>query len=354
MLRGICTSLYFSLCIYTLICKCIHCPSSEQKPYGLYFIIADDIVRNTNVYLNSTFEATRLQLHSSHKYYFTVTAYNNVGLHTTISSDGFVVDQHQPVAGVVYNTHSYKNYGMQSATDIFDLSWQGFLDHDSGISLYLVAVFEESDNETAILNFTDVGFQISVSLTNLALQHGKSYYGAVKAVDAAGHESATVYSKGKLIDNTPPVAYRCRDKSLLHDLEFNTTDSRSMGIPSKLEANSVYIIRGSMRRTTRPITVRTIVGQTFRKLLPLEKMHDGDFNFKTSFTPNSDENITISLDVDSAEPVVGTAMLYRCNVLPVDDNTDALHIAQISPNTFRARFGVQDLESGIKRVSTTI
>ena len=316
------------------------------------FFTADDIVTNTNVKLSVTFEATGLQLHPGHKYYFTVTAYNSVGLHTTISSDGFIVDQHPPVVGVVYNTHSYKNYGMQSGTDSFDLSWQGFLDHDSGISSYLVAVFEESDNGTAIMNFTNAGFQISVSLTNLALQHAKSYYGAVKAVDAAGHESATVYSKSKLIDTTSPVAYRCREKSLLYDVEFNTTDSRSVNILAELEANAVYIITGSLRQTTRPITVRTTVGQTFRKILPLEKMHDGDLNFKTSFTPNLHQNITFSLDVDSTEPVVGTAMLYRCYVLPVDDNTDALHISQISPNTFRARFGVQDHESGIKRVST--
>ena len=322
--------------------------------HSLYFITADDIVRNTNVKLNVTLEATGLQLHPGHKYYFTVTAYNNVGLHTTVSSDGFIVDQHTPVAGVVYNIHSYKNHGVQSGTDSFDLSWQGFLDHDSGIFSYLVAVFEESDNGMVISNFTNVGWKTSVWLTNLALQHGKSYYGAVKAVDAAGHESATVYSKSKLIDTTPPVAYRCRDESLLYDEEFNTTDSGSVRIPAELEANSVYIITGSMRQTTRPITVRTTVGQTFRKLLPLEKMHDGDLNFKTSFTPNSDANITISLDVDSAEPVVGVAMLYRCNVLPVGDGTDALHIVQISPNTFRARFGVQDLESGIKRVSTNI
>ena len=308
-------------------------------------------MENTNVKLNVTFEATRLQLLPGHKYYFTVTAYNNVGLHTTISSDGFIVDQHPPVAGVVYNTYSYKNYGMQSDTDSLGLSWQGFLDHDSGLFSYFMAVFEVSENDTVIVDFTDVGLKTSVILTNLSLEHGKSYYGAVKAIDAANHESTTVYSKRKLVDSTPPIAYRCRDESVLYDVEFNTSDSSSVTIPAKLEANVIYIIKGSLRQTTRPLTVRIIVGQNVRKILPLEKIHDGSSIFKISFTSEADENRNISLVIDSVDPVDGVATLYRCYVSPVVDTTDALNINQISPNTFRARFGVQDIESGIKRVS---
>ena len=315
------------------------------------FIVADDVVVNTNVKLNVTFEVTGLLLLPGHKYYITVTAYNNVGLHTTISSDGFIVDQHPPVAGVVYNTYSYKNYGMQSGTDSLGLSWQGFLDHDSGIFSYFVAVFEVSDNDTVVLNFTDVGFQTSVILTNLSLEHGKSYCGAVKAIDAANHESETVYSKRKLIDSTPPIAYRCRDKSVLYDTEFNTTDSSSVIIPANLDAYAVYLVTGSVRQTTRPLTVRIIVGQTFRKIIPLEKLHDGNVIFKTSFTSKSDENRHISLMIDSVYPVAGVTTLYRCYVSPMDDKTEALNIKQVSPSTFIARFGVQDIESGIKRVS---
>ena len=306
---------------------------------------------NTNVKLNTTFEATRLQLLPGHKYYFTVTAYNNVGLHTTISSDGFIVDQHPPVAGVVYNTYSYKNYGMQSGSDSLGFSWQGFLDHDSGIFSFFVAVFEVSGNDTTVLNFIDVGLQTSVILTNISLEHGQSYYGAVKAVDAANHESETVYSKRKLIDSTPPIAHRCRDKSVLYDTEFNTTDSSSVIIPAKLDANAVYLVTGSVRETTRPLTVHIIVGQTFRKIIPLEKLHDGNLIFKTSFMSKSDENRNISLMTDSVYPVAGVTTFYRCYVSPIDDTTEALNINQISPSTFRARFGVQDIESGIKRVS---
>ena len=303
---------------------------------------------------NVTFAALGLRLHPGHKYYFTVTAYNNVGLHTTVSSDGFVVDQHPPTAGVVYNTGRYRNYGMQSRTDRLELSWQGFLDHDSGIFTYLVAVFEDSDNATAVVNFTNVGIQTSIKLTNLNLQHGKSYYGVIKALDAAGHESRTVYSKSRLIDTSPPKAYRCRDKTCMHDAEFKTSDSRAVTIPSTVETSSVYIITGSVRQPIRPVTVRTTVGQTFSKVVPLEKMHNGNMDFKTSITPKSNENVTISVDVESTDTVAGTVTLYQCKVLPVDDNTDALHISQISPTTFRARLDVQDLESGIKRVSTNL
>ena len=303
---------------------------------------------------NVTFAALRLRLHPGHKYYFTVTAYNNVGLHTTVSSDGFVVDQHPPIAGVVYNTGKYRNYGMQSRTDRLELSWQGFQDHDSGIFTYLVAVFEDSDNATAVVNFTNVGIQTSVKLTKLNLQHGKLYYGAIKALDAAGHESITVYSKSRLIDTSPPKAYRCRDKTWMYDAEFNTSDSRAVTIPSTVETSSVYIITGSVRQPIRPVTVRTTVGQTFSKIVPLEKMHNGNMDFKTSITPKSNENVTISVDVESTDTVAGTVTLYQCKVLPVDDNTDALHISQISPTTFRARLDVQDLESGIKRVSTNL
>ena len=303
---------------------------------------------------NVTFLAQGLRLHPGHKYYFTVTAYNNVGLHTTVNSDGFVVDQHPPIAGLVYNTVRYRNYGMQSRTDKFEISWQGFLDHDSGIFTYLVAVFEDSDNATAVLNFTNVGLQTSVKFTNLKLQHVKSYYGAIKALDAAGHESITVYSKSKLIDTSPPKSYRCRDKTLMYDVEFNTSDSRPVIIPSTVESSSVYIITGTVRQPVKPVIVRTAVGQTFSKIVPSEKLHNGDMDFKTSFTPKANENVTFSIEVESSDTVAGTVMLYQCKVSPVGDDTDALHISQISANTFRARFAVQDPESGIKRVSTNM
>ncbi len=46
---------------------------------------------------------TNLSLENGQRYFASVRAYNKAGLHTTISSDGFIVDTESPRPGVAYD-----------------------------------------------------------------------------------------------------------------------------------------------------------------------------------------------------------------------------------------------------------
>lgn len=61
------------------------------------------------MWLNVIFTAIGLALPGGQKFYFTVTAVNNVGVLTIDVSDGFYVDLDNPIAGVVYNTDKQRN-----------------------------------------------------------------------------------------------------------------------------------------------------------------------------------------------------------------------------------------------------
>lgn len=57
---------------------------------------------STNISPTTTsYNISDLSLAAYTKYYTVVQAYNHAGLHTTESSDGFLVDVHPPESGVV-------------------------------------------------------------------------------------------------------------------------------------------------------------------------------------------------------------------------------------------------------------
>ena len=153
-----------------------------------------------NVGLQTRIDVTDLNLFAGQHYYFTVTAYNRAGLHTVLSSDGFIVDLDGPAAGVVYNTDRNRNLAVQSDTSTFHLTWHGFIDLESGVKGYYVALFEDSESDTIVHEFTYVDIKTTVTLTNLTLKHGKRYYGALRAINTGELSSDNVVSKAKLID----------------------------------------------------------------------------------------------------------------------------------------------------------
>ncbi|XP_052788827.1 uncharacterized protein LOC128223594 [Mya arenaria] len=189
---------------------------SEQQSYIQHYLVAlgtspnvDDVFASENIGLNTNISIGNLTLEHAVKYYFTVTAVNTAGLHTSLSSDGFIVDTTSPSDGVVFNTITHKNVAYQSSVTSLGLSWHGFQDHCSGIKSYYVALVEDQKPPDSNTNFTHIGLKTSVMFDDLDLIPGSVYYGVVKAIDAAGHESDLIVSPGVIIDSTPPKGYDC-------------------------------------------------------------------------------------------------------------------------------------------------
>lgn len=298
-----------------------------------------------NVGLNTTFNARKLHLSSGRRYFFTITAYNNVGLHKAISSDGFLVDMEIPNSGVVYNTERHRNYDFHSSVTSFDLSWHGFLDHDSGIKSYFAALVEESENNTFVTNFSYVGLHTHIQITNLSLVNGRQYFGAVKAIDAANHESALVYSKSKLIDTTAPAAYICRDKSVLREVRKSNRP-----LVATLERNAVYVVSGIVSMSDYYPFVRIKVDGEYGHSVPLEVVHNGTFRFHYSSSTNLYGNHSFTVESDISGAVIEEAAVSKCVMFPTYDPSYALHVTQISSHMIKASVRVLDPESSIKRV----
>ena len=301
--------------------------------------------------LNTSMHTTGLDLSPGQRYFFTVTAYNNVGLHTTVSSDGFVVDIDKPISGVVYNTDTYRNYGMQSSSNSFSLSWQGFLDHDSGIHTYLIALLEDAVNQSVIRGFKNVSMQTSVTITDLRLKLGRKYFGAVKAIDAAGHESDVINSLPKLVDTTPPTAYICRDRMLLYDEQYSISAATKIEFSNNFKINNIYTITGRVKQVVNQVRVKVMVAKKIGKVLPLVRSHDGASEFYFSFLSEFQGIHNVTLKIDSVASFSFDITLYKCKVMTAEDHDGALTVHQLSNNLFKASIKAVDLESGIKLVS---
>ena len=323
--------------MYNLICR--------------FHFSVDDIIHQTNVERNTTFAADGLSLSPGQSYYFTVIAYNSVGLHSSASSDGFIIDLDKPVSGVLYNTYRYRNYAWQSSTDIFELSWKGFLDHDSGIESYYVALVEDSENQPFVANFSHVSLQTAVKLKHLNLEHGKMYFGAVKGVDAVGHESDVVFSKSKLVDATPPMAYKCENSNLIFEMQTNETDKAMLEFPATFLPDAMYTVSGSVHENNFFPNIKFSIEQNVAKNMPLESTHDGRLQFHYAFYPNFQGTFSVVLETDSSATVFEEVSFTKCDVSPVEDDSDALTVKQISDNSFTAGIKAIDPESAIKSVS---
>lgn len=280
-----------------------------------------------------------------------MTAFNNVGLHTTISSDGFVVDISKPVVGVVYNTEKYRNYAVQSLVDSFNVSWHGFTDHDSAIKSYHVALIEDTPNETVIVDFSDVQLQTSTVLNGLNLEHGKRYLAAVKAEDAAGHISSVVYSDSKLVDTTGPTPYKCRDRTILYKTSAsNSSDTESLSFYAGFDVKKIYIITGSLVSTAQHLQMKLIVGHQVGNFLSLEKAHDRILNFHFSFFSNLKGTLRVKLELNTNLWDSLNFAFSECDVLLAATDDTEVTVRQLSSTLFKASIHVMDPESGIKRV----
>ncbi|XP_066275498.1 uncharacterized protein [Branchiostoma lanceolatum] len=181
-----------------------------------YFLVSlssfpggEDIVPYSRYNISSTTSEVLidgLTLQSGVKYFSNVRAYSQAGLHTTVSSDGFLVDTETPSAGVlvVYDGLHIHDMDYQNCSSHVAASWHGFSDLHSYIHHYVWCVGSTPGTDD-ILTCVNVGLSLSeVEEISPVLTAGTRYYSTAYAIDAAGLTSSLAMSDGILVDTTPP------------------------------------------------------------------------------------------------------------------------------------------------------
>nr|XP_034332757.1 uncharacterized protein LOC105327902 isoform X2 [Crassostrea gigas] len=140
------------------------------------------------------------------RYFVNVIAYGFSGIHHTESSDGFVIDNTKPKAGVVFDGIGLHDLEFQNSSDTIGANWHGFFDTESGVNRYFWCVGNTSSyTECSVRNWENVNIHTSVSRTlSTELPNGQICYNKVYAVDNVGYKSDVVVSDGVKVDVTPP------------------------------------------------------------------------------------------------------------------------------------------------------
>lgn len=185
---------------------------------------------------NQTEICPSLTLEPGLRYYFTVSAINNVRLHTSFSSNGLVVDENEPSSGVVFNSPLQINNYYQSNVSSTGVSWFGFSDRESFIQNYSVGTEVYENNSFHSIGTTSITF-LTQSGLNISRNEGTIYRYAIQGGDAAGHLSTKAYSPPFTFDNTEPTAFLCRNKALIHS---EITDSVNTDIHLDLRKGVIY------------------------------------------------------------------------------------------------------------------
>ncbi|KAL4221421.1 hypothetical protein ACF0H5_019679 [Mactra antiquata] len=171
------------------------------------------------------FNLTGLPYLEHTKYYAVLQAFSFTGLHTTIVSDGFMLDSNPPHPGIVHDGKVMTERLFTSSNTSADLYWHGFSDSDSGVTNYEYCFStNESVKPCDFVPFQSAG--IATKKTVLfpePVKQGTKLVSSVRAYDAAGLVSDEVKSTGFIIDITPP--YRVRNmncgQNLIKDLHFS-------------------------------------------------------------------------------------------------------------------------------------
>ncbi|XP_078682420.1 uncharacterized protein LOC144916894 [Branchiostoma floridae x Branchiostoma belcheri] len=165
----------------------------------------DDVMEAEDVGLLQETSAGYLRLVSGKRYYVTVTACNVADLCTSVSSDGVVIDNSPPVAGIVYDGVDDMDLSFQASRTFLGAHWFGFHDPHSGLSHYEWRAGTTPGGDdvhfTSRLHLTEMAY---VSRVDPPLPIGQAVYVTIRAYNKAGL-FVERSSNGVRVDDTPPA-----------------------------------------------------------------------------------------------------------------------------------------------------
>ena len=142
---------------------------------------ACDIVKETQMDPDSTsfFKVLTQPIMTGTKSYVTVTATNGAGATTSITSDGVIVDDTPPSAGIVIDGVDSDEDYLNGEGDI-TAHWFDFEDVESGIDSYEVALCNARNLSFCSQPFTGVGKATNVTFTGTVTHTSSKKYGFSK------------------------------------------------------------------------------------------------------------------------------------------------------------------------------
>ncbi|XP_065840987.1 uncharacterized protein [Oscarella lobularis] len=155
---------------------------------------------------------------SGTKYFVLVRCRNGVGLESTNSSNGIIIDTTPPDVGIV-ETLPY-----QSSLGVVEAWWSEFSDSESPIDSYSWSIDGQSPMSQDVQPFVDMKLNEAASASNLTLTAFKIYYVTVRAFNKAGLSSVKS-STGILIDISPPIRGYVLDGMRESDIDWHYTDT---------------------------------------------------------------------------------------------------------------------------------
>ena len=151
-------------------------------------------------------------------YYVSVRATDKLdNVSDVVTSNGVKIDITAPTVGsVVHGTDHHLHW--LSDTSSAKATWSGFSDGASGIKEYEVLLRDTLNNKN-IVDWTNVGLEMTYSFTALALLNNGQYYLKVRASDEVGNLSHVAESSVIQVDNEKPVV-----TTLFETMEGKTDD----------------------------------------------------------------------------------------------------------------------------------
>ena len=125
-----------------------------------------DLVNETQIDHNSTFvhNVFNKAIANGQRYFVTVKATNGAGVTTSLTSDGVVVDQSPPISGSVIDG-MVTDVDYVNGEDDITARWLDFVDLESGIKSYEVALCDARNLSSCPQPFTAVGQVTNVTIT---------------------------------------------------------------------------------------------------------------------------------------------------------------------------------------------
>ena len=138
-------------------------------------------------------------------YYIALRATDILGNQSTAVSDGVTIDMEMPTVGVPLDGSPEEDIDWQSSTNSISIYWTANDTRDRQLDYFEYAV-STTPGDSDMVAWTGSNSNNSATITGLNLSEETTYYGSVRAYDAAGNRSSTVTSDGITIDATVPVS----------------------------------------------------------------------------------------------------------------------------------------------------
>ena len=218
-----------------------------------------EILSFESVGLDTSLFLTNLSLTHNTTYYVTIRSIDEANNCLSVASSGMLVDLSGPISpsesinlgspeSLIGITRSFPHIVFVQSGQDLKVSWNEFVDDESGIEYYEIGVFEQRDcgsneNLSSLASYPDyvsVGLELSFTFNALGFVSDSVYVVAVKATNRAGLSGVT-YSQPILLDSTTAIPGTVKDGLVWEDdLVFQSDLSTLTGVFSHAKLASQY------------------------------------------------------------------------------------------------------------------